>query len=192
MTGNLYAYSSATPLIGKYDVSGNSFRGGIGEIAVFNYAVGSGSNFTPPSSEYTGTETGLICLYRLAGDATDSAGQPLVQQYGYDEVGNRNLLVDPDGGRFTTTFDTLNRTYVTQDPDNNLTTLQYDADLRRTTLIDANGATRKYQYDLAGRLDHADRAGSHQRADHHHRGHVRSRWEPDRAHKGRRSHDLEL
>ncbi len=85
------------------------------------------------TTTYAYTDRGELSQKSLPG--------AFVLSMSYDAVGNRTLLIDPDAGRFTTTFDTLNRTSVVQDPDNKLTTQQYDADSRRTTLIDANGAT---------------------------------------------------
>lgn len=70
----------------------------------------------------------------------------------YDQVGNRTLLVDSDGGYSTTTFDALNRVSTTVDPSLNVSSFQYDIDSRRTTLQSATRATRIYRYDAASRL----------------------------------------
>src|SRR5437763_6553799 len=48
-------------------------------------------------------------------------------------------------------YTTLFRSY--RNPDASLTTFQYDAAGRRTTLADSGGSTRKYQYDAADRSE---------------------------------------
>jgi len=71
---------------------------------------------------------------------------------GYDAVGNRTTLTDPDSGNFAYAYDKTNKLERVIDPDGDRTTFQYDRADRRTTLIDANGTIRKYQYDATGRL----------------------------------------
>jgi YD repeat-containing protein len=43
----------------------------------------------------------------------------------YDSVGNREVLINPDGGRCTYVYDSLNRISSVKDPDGNLSTFQY-------------------------------------------------------------------
>jgi YD repeat-containing protein len=70
----------------------------------------------------------------------------------YDAVGNRSLLIDADSGRFTSTFDTIDRMESTVNPDGRRFTAQYDSAGRRTTLLMGLGSKRKYQYDSSDRL----------------------------------------
>lgn len=48
------------------------FTGAVDEVAVFNTAYYSGANFSAQTAPYTGTETGLIGLYHLDGNANAS------------------------------------------------------------------------------------------------------------------------
>jgi hypothetical protein len=51
----------------------NNWGGEVDEVALWN-AVQHTSTFTPATSAYTGSESGLIALYHLDGNGTDSAG----------------------------------------------------------------------------------------------------------------------
>ncbi len=52
--------------------NGNNFAGEVDELAAFNYVKYTAA-FTPPSSPYTGSETGLLALYHLDGNGADSS-----------------------------------------------------------------------------------------------------------------------
>ncbi len=87
-----------------------------------------------------------VCL----GSKTDPG--PLVQAYAYDSISNRTILVDPDGGIFTTSFDPLNRTSVTVGTEGRVYTAQYDADSRNTTLLSGNSSQTLRAFDPVGRV----------------------------------------
>ena len=95
----------------------------------------------------------------LTTGKTDPSG--LAQLYAYDSVANRTLLVNPDNGRYTTTFDALDRTYSSQVPTGEFYTSMYDANGRRTTLQLGLGTVRIYAFDPTDRLTtQIDYAGS--------------------------------
>ncbi len=62
---------AATLIIGRYSAGGVPWLGAIDEIAFWNFAKYT-TNFTPPVSPYTGEESGLVALYHLNGNLTDS------------------------------------------------------------------------------------------------------------------------
>ena len=51
----------------------NNWGGEVDEVAIWN-AVQHTTTFTPATSAYTGSESGLVALYHLDGNGTDSAG----------------------------------------------------------------------------------------------------------------------
>jgi len=75
VTGSYEGYSGASPVIGRYNTDNIPWRGGIGEIAVFNQALGDGSDFTAPTSEYSGMVAGLIASYSSARQRTMRIGE---------------------------------------------------------------------------------------------------------------------
>ena len=79
-----------------------SFSGSVDEVAVFNYAKYTGT-FTPPSSAYTGSESGLLSLYHLDSSGADSASN-VASAYtltgpssGYVGIASSNFTVTPNG-----------------------------------------------------------------------------------------------
>ena len=66
-------------------------------------------------------------------------------------VGNRILLVDPDSGRHTFTFDRLNRPSTYTKPSGHVFTSLYDPGSRRTTMIDGLGSYGVQTFDALGR-----------------------------------------
>lgn len=52
---------------------GNTFSGEVDEVAIFNVALHS-AGFTPNSAPYTGLESGLVALWHLDGNGSDSTG----------------------------------------------------------------------------------------------------------------------
>ena len=116
-----------------------------------------------------------------------------VLQMGYDAVGNRTLLVDPRQWIRPpppTTRSTASPPF--RIPDANLTTYQYDAASQRTTLQFATGATRQYQYDLAGRLTTQIEFNAANNPDHHPPRHLRPRRQPNGPQPERRALHLDL
>lgn len=75
-----------------------------------------------------------------------------IVRYEYDAVGNRKLMVDPDGGRFTYAYDSLNRISHLVNPQAEHTTYAYDANGRRTLKLLANGTRASFIYDDADNL----------------------------------------
>ncbi len=73
-----YSGSAATSgAIGVLAIAtGFTWPGGIDEVAIFTGARYT-SNFTPPTSPYTGSEANLVALYHFDGNATDSTSSPL-------------------------------------------------------------------------------------------------------------------
>ena len=86
------------------------------------------------------------------GRVTRESNRGLATQYEYDQNGNRTLMVDPSGGRFTYLYDEVDRLKSMQVPTGQRYTQQYDADSRRTTLLLGLGSKRRYEYDSVGRV----------------------------------------
>ena len=131
-----------------YDVNGQNLATQFpdGTIATFGYdAIGQRTTM----SDWGGVSTYTYDPRSQMSGKTDPAS---VQAYGYDAVGNRTTLTLSGTGTFTSTFDSLNRPYVSQKPDGLLYTMQYDADSRRTTLLLGQGSRRQYAFDANSRL----------------------------------------
>jgi len=77
--GSGYDPSRANFTVGGYSNDGNvpaaQFNGVTDEVAVWN-VVRHTTAFTPPTAPYTGNETGLVALYHLDGNGTNSQGTP--------------------------------------------------------------------------------------------------------------------
>ncbi len=73
-------------------------------------------------------------------------------QYRYDAVGNRSLMIDPDGGRTTYSYDSLKRIKSLINPQGERTSYSYDADGRRTVKKLANGTRASFTYDDASNV----------------------------------------
>ncbi|GMV88358.1 MAG: hypothetical protein AMXMBFR81_12890 [Chthonomonas sp.] len=98
------------------------------------------------------------------GRVTRESNRGLATQYEYDQNGNRTLMVDPSGGRFTYLYDEVDRLKSMQVPTGQRYTQQYDADSRRTTLLLGLGSKRRYEYDSVGRVTtHIEFDSSNQR-----------------------------
>jgi YD repeat-containing protein len=65
----------------------------------------------------------------------------------YDSRGNRSALIDHDGGRFTYTYDAVNRITQVQNPQGDRTSFSYDDAGRRILKKLANG-TRHCHWSL--------------------------------------------
>ncbi|MBZ0213761.1 MAG: hypothetical protein K8H99_08185 [Nitrospirae bacterium] len=100
-------------------------------------------------SDFWGVAT---TTYDALGRVTRESNRGLATQYEYDQNGNRTLMVDPSGGRFTYLYDELDRLKSMQVPTGQRYTQQYDADSRRTTLLLGLGSKRRYEYDSVGRI----------------------------------------
>ena len=73
-------------------------------------------------------------------------------RYVYDSRGNRRALVDQDGGRFTYTYNAVNRIKEVQNPQGDRTSYSYDPAGRRTLKQLANGTRASFSYSPAGNL----------------------------------------
>jgi lysophospholipase L1-like esterase len=73
LSGTPTALADTSGNIGRYSSTGLSWTGSIDEVAIFSIAKYT-ANFTPPSAPYVGNETGLIALYHLDANGTDSSG----------------------------------------------------------------------------------------------------------------------
>ncbi len=71
-TGNALA-ATVTGYLGRYRSAGYAWTGSIDEVAGWS-SVRHTSGFTPPAAAYSGSETGLVSLYHLQADGTDSKG----------------------------------------------------------------------------------------------------------------------
>ena len=100
-------------------------------------------------SDFWGVAT---TTYDALGRVTRESNRGLATQYEYDQNGNRTLMVDPSGGRFTYQYDELDRLKSMHVPTGQRYTQQYDADSRRTTLLLGLGSKREYRYDSVGRV----------------------------------------
>jgi len=101
-------------------------------------------------SDWTGVTTYAFDPRSLLVGKTDPG--TLVQIYAYDANSNRTLLVDPDGGRYTTTYDPLDRASVLTDSASRVFTGQYDADGRNTTVLAGNSGQTLRAFDPIGRV----------------------------------------
>ena len=102
--------------------------------------------------QYTGapTVTGSV----VAGPATGTiAGTPgtLATKYTYDALGNLTSTKDSAGDTWSTTFDMLNRSTSSTDPDSGTSSTIYDADGNVSSTKDADGHVLSYQYDALNR-----------------------------------------
>jgi RHS repeat-associated protein len=88
-------------------------------------------------------------LDRLTSE-TDAWGRRLT--YGYDNQGNRNLLVDPDGKRTTYAYDALNRLETLTLDDLQDVTYEYFEDGLKKKVTNPNGTESTYAYDAADRM----------------------------------------
>ena len=124
---------------------------------LFSITLGNGTSFSPPTSEYTGTETSLIALYKLAGDATDSAILGVAHaSYTYDAAG-RPISRDALDGITHWGYDTRDR-LVSERGLSGTTTWLYDAASRRTGQITSTAST-SYSFDAADQLLASTTAG---------------------------------
>ena len=67
--------------------------------------------------------------------------------YQYDAIGNRSLMIDPEGGRTTYVYDSLNRISSLINPQGERTSYSYDANGRQTLKKLANGSRASFTYD---------------------------------------------
>jgi len=81
-------------------------------------------------------------------------------QYGYDSVGRRIQMVDPDGGRFTYGYDEAGRLDHLINPQDERTTYTFDAVGHTTEMELANGTRAIYTYDALGQLTWLDNVKS--------------------------------
>lgn len=125
----------------------------------------------------------LTTVIRKVGSTADTiTPADAVIRYGYDPVGNRVTLTEPDGNTTTYQYDADNRrvretnaagdvTLIAYDgvdnvigttaPNGNVTTNAYDADNRLTQVTDSAGAAGSHGYDPAGnRIRHTDGNGN--------------------------------
>src|SRR5690606_25681424 len=72
--------------------------------------------------------------------------------YSWDAVGNRVNMVDPDGGRFTYSYNAAERLTSLVNPWNERTTFTDDAAGRRILKKFANGTRTSFTYDIADYL----------------------------------------
>jgi lysophospholipase L1-like esterase len=70
------AFSNANFTLGRNTAGSNQFWAGtIDDVAVHNYnKYPTNISFTPPAAPFTGAESGLVALYHLEADGTDSSG----------------------------------------------------------------------------------------------------------------------
>ena len=73
-------------------------------------------------------------------------------QYRYTPTGQRSLLIDPDGGRFTYLYDNVKRLTTVINPQGERTSYVYDAAGRRTLKKLANGSRTSFTYNAASRI----------------------------------------
>ena len=73
-------------------------------------------------------------------------------QYRYTPTGQRSLLIDPDGGRFTYLYDNVKRLTTVINPQGERTSYVYDAAGRRTVKKLANGSRTSFSYNAASRI----------------------------------------
>lgn len=99
--------------------------------------------------DWTGTTTYAFDPRSLMTGKSDPAN--LNQAYVYDQVGNRTLLVDPNGGYHSFTLDALNRQTKYVKPTNYAFTSMYDPNSRLTTMIDGMGSSQIQTFDAMGR-----------------------------------------
>ncbi|MCK4341969.1 MAG: hypothetical protein KAY37_09630 [Phycisphaerae bacterium] len=119
---------------------------------------------------------------RLIRTESPPVGDPshlIVQEFGYDEVGNRTSVTDGNGNETTYAYDGNNNLRYVYQPLGRTTQYQYDELNRRVKTIDALYQATDYTYDDADRLterrDAANNAWSYTHDDH---GNVLTASEP--------------
>jgi RHS repeat-associated protein len=88
---------------------------------------------------------------------TDAWGRRLT--YDYDPVGNRTLLIDPDGKQTVYAYDELNRLETLTLDDQQAVTYEYFPDGLKKTVTNPNGTTSSYLYDAADRMTEISHTG---------------------------------
>ena len=92
---------------------------------------------------------------RLIRTESPPVGDPshlIVQQFGYDKVGNRTSVIDGNNNETEYAYDGNNNLRFVYQPLGRTTENQYDELNRRVKTIDALSHARDYTYDDAGRL----------------------------------------
>jgi len=75
-----------------------------------------------------------------------------ITTYGYDARSLRTSTIDPDGGRFTYSYNPEGQLATLENPQAQVTTYSYDARQRRTSIAQANGTNTSFSYDAVSRL----------------------------------------
>src|SRR5258708_11305372 len=76
----------------------------------------------------------------------------LTVQYGYDLVGNRDLLVYPNGQKVFYAYDALNRLTDVNDWAGGIVSYNYDVASQLSAQTNSNGTSASFNYDKDGQL----------------------------------------
>jgi len=122
----------------KYDAGGRV-------IEMANHGIGLND-----ITQYEYNERNLVTSvdYDLRG----GGGGRFVIDYEYDAVGNRIMMVDPQGLVATYDYNALGQLTSMQDPLGDVTTFEYDKVGRKTRVNYPNGMVSVYTYDATGNL----------------------------------------
>lgn len=85
------------------------------------------------------------------GNELFATAEDFTWRYTYDEVGNRTVVEDPEGGETTTTYDGLSRPVSVEDPLGKVTTMSYDLGGNILAVEDPNEDETTTTYDEMGR-----------------------------------------
>ena len=86
-------------------------------------------------------------------------GIVLGDPFSYDSRGNRTLMADSTG-RYTSTYDALNRVATVENPQTKTLNFTYDSVLNRRTMQTADSGRFTYSYDTASQLLTERRSGT--------------------------------
>ncbi|MFI5889635.1 RHS repeat-associated core domain-containing protein [Actinoplanes sp. NPDC051513] len=115
---------------------------------------GDHTDFTPPrggtaTSTYVDARGNTTALYQYPG--TIAAGNPDITRYTYAKGGQLATVTDPAGNQWRYGFDLLGRRTTVHDPDAGDSSVTYDKGGQVLTATDGRGKTLSYAYDGLGR-----------------------------------------
>ncbi|NOH00462.1 MAG: hypothetical protein HND47_00085 [Chloroflexi bacterium] len=145
-----YEYDPLNRRIAVIDPLGNTTRtyyNSLGQVSGISDANGVVTHF---EYDALGRQVAVVLNFKptVAADAETNVRY----EYGYNSVGNRETVKDPNGNITRFTYDELNRVMSKQDPLGNIWQYDYDAAGNQISMTDGNQQTTNYTYDDARQL----------------------------------------